>query len=142
MKKRIIAIACLIAICLSIPSTSMAYTSYKEEEETPPTRWTNTASILLGINFTSGTACCTGTIYGKSNVKRIEATFQLLKKNSSGQFIPYYTWPKATANSNYLNWSGTCSVTPGDYRLQVTAVVTNTSNVSETAITYIDKTYK
>jgi|GEM_PF-5428262 len=94
------------------------------------------------MNFSSGTANCSGTIIGNSNVKKIEATFQLLKKNTSGQFVSYYTWPKVTANGNYLTWSGSCSVTPGVYRLQVTAIVTNTSNVSETVTTHYDKEYK
>jgi len=95
MKKQIIAFFCLAAVCLSLPNTSVAYASnISETGISQPSRWTNTTSIALGINFVSGNAHCTGTIIGKTNVKKIEATFQLLKKNTNGQFISYYSWPK------------------------------------------------
>ena len=142
MKKRILALACIVAVCISIPFTPSAYaTGSTKVPVNSTTRWTNISSISLNISFNSGTANCVGIIVGNANVKKIEATFQLLKKNTSNVFVTHYTWPKVTVNSDYLAWSGSCSVTPGTYRLQVTAIVTNTSNVSETVVTYCEKIY-
>jgi len=144
MKKRIIAFACLAAICFNLALIPTTYAAYPENAYSNQTtlRWTLFSAISLNMTFSSGTASCTGTLLGTSAVKRIEATFQLLKKNSSGGFDVEYTWPKATADSNVLTWSGSRTVTPGTYRLKVTAVATSTSNSSETVTTYCEKEYK
>jgi len=143
MKKRVIALVCLAAICFGmLPMSSAQAAVSRAAPATPPGRWVNTSSISLNITFSSGTASCTGRIYGFSNVNKIEATFELQKKNASGSFDPYYTWPKVTVNSDYLSWSGSRSVSTGVYRLQVIAVVTNTSNISERIVTYCEKEYK
>jgi hypothetical protein len=143
MKKRIIAIVCLFSICLSASVAPAACAAELSGVDTPPPilRWINTNTITLDIVFSNGTAYCEGVIQGKTNVNKIEATFKLLKKNASGNFVTEYTWPKATSNSAFLFFSGTRSVTTGIYRLQVTADVTNTSNVTETVTAYVDKTY-
>jgi len=144
MKKRIVALICLVAVCMSIPIVTPAKATNVGNAipNQPPGRWTNVSVVALNITFSSGTAYCDGTIVAKSDVIRIEATFQLQKKNASGSFVTEYTWPKVTVNDNYLTWSGSRTVTPGVFRLQVTAIATNRSNVSETVVTYCEKEYK
>jgi len=143
MKKRIIALACLAAICLGVAQSPIAHAAVSTAASKPPAvRWLNTDAITLSISFSSGTAYCSGIIEAYSNTKKIEATFQLLKKNASGGFSAEYTWPKVTVNGDYLTWSGSRPVSKGVYRLQVTAVVTNKNNVSETIVTYCEKEYK
>ena len=143
MKKRIITIACLVAVCASLLALPVsASAAANKQDDQSGVRWLNTSVVTLGISFSSGTAYCDGLIIGQQNVSKIVATFTLLKKNANGTYVAYYSWAAVTANNTWLSFAQSCSVTTGQYRLQVSAVVTNTSGVSETVTTYSDREYK
>ena len=143
MKKRIVAAACLVAVCVSLMALPIsASAAANKQDEQAGTRWLNTSVVTLGITFSSGTAYCDGVIIGQQNVSKIVATFTLLKKGSNGINTAHYSWAAVTVKDFWLSFSGNCSVSTGQYRLQVSAVVTNTSGVSETVTTYSDRECK
>ncbi len=103
-------------------------------------RWTNTASIRLGLSFSNGQANCTGSITGYSGTSKIVATFTLQRVNANGTLSnPIATWSNVTAESDMLLWSRSNSVSSGTYRLTVNAAVTRGS--TEYVSTYTEATY-
>ena len=92
MKNRITALIILAAVCCSASIAPVAHAASDARIDPgqiigsgqQPTRWTNTDSIFLNISFSSGASTFGGPIIGNPNVKKIEATFQLFKKNANG----------------------------------------------------------
>lgn len=112
MKKRIFtALLCLIMVfsIFSIPAQA---------------RWTNCASISLGISYSNGTVSWTGRIEGNSDTTKITANYTLEKLGSDGKYAVVDTWTGlSTTTRTILNSSGSASGTSGTYRLTLSGTV-------------------
>ena len=115
--------------------------SFRGSEDITPIspKWVNTNDITLDLYFDSGEACCSGMIRALSGTTRINATFKLERKNSSGWAFEE-SWSQSS-NTNSLSFYDTEAVSLGyTYRLSVTADVTRYGE-TETVSTSVEGYY-
>jgi len=119
MKKRILSIILCFVLVFSVLSISAQ------------ARWTNCASISLGMSRSNGIVSWSGNIEGNSDTIKITANYVLERLDSNNQYVLVGTWQNLkTTTKTYLNSSGSASAPSGTYRLTLTGTV-DTASYSE-----------
>jgi len=145
MKKRL---AAVVLCCLVLASSTQVFAA---AAATAPNsiivlpQWTNVSTISLSMSYSGGKVNWSGYINGNSNVTKITATYKLEKQVAASNGTTYYspvgTWSDSTTTSTALLTSNSATATTGTYKLSLTAVVTNSSGVSETVSDALVRTF-
>jgi hypothetical protein len=103
--------------------------------------WLYTDTVSLTMSRTNGTISWNGIITGSSTCASINASYYLYYEDSPGHEILVDSWTNLSTTSRKLRSSGTYSGNPGKYRLYVSAIITSTSNTTETVTDELVKTF-
>lgn len=137
MKKRFTA---LVLSCLLLVGSVQVFAVAASQQSIPQItiqpQWINVALIQLSMSYSGGNVNWSGLITGNSNTASIVATYKLEQINGNTTTIKG-KWPDSTYTSTFLFSSNSAAATQGIYMLSVSAVVTNTSGVSETVTDFL-----
>ena len=140
MKKRILAtILCLsiAMVAIGVPITQAS--AQEDARSASPTRWTNTATITLGMSYSGCTITSDGQILGNAGTSNISVKFTL-EKLVDGKYKLLDSW-SASSNSMLCSCSHkTSNCTAGTYKLTVAGTVTK-NNYAEPIEYSITKTF-
>ena len=129
MKKRIITtLLCVVMVLglLTIPASA---------------RWTNCASISLGMSRTNGTISWSGNIVGYSDTIEITADYVLEKLGSNGKYTLVDSWTGLSTTRTSLNSSDSApNTSSGTYRLSLSGTV-KSAGYTEPITASITKTF-
>ena len=129
MKKRILSVILCLVLVFSVISISAQ------------ARWTNCASISIGMSRSNGVVSWSGNIEGYSDTIKITANYVLEKLETNNQYTLVGTWSNLkTTTKTYLNSSGSASAPAGTYRLTLTGTV-DTASYSEPISASLIKTF-
>lgn len=109
------------------------------DETVMPQSIDTTKTVTLSISSGTATSACrvTGT---SGSVTKISIAMYLQKKSSSGTYSTVHTW-SGSKESNYYNFSKSCSVSKGTYRVKA-KITCYKGTASETTTKYSSaKTY-
>ena len=144
MKTRRIAALILAAMLfggLCAPAYASQDPDSAREEPIVTTRYTNTDTAILSLNFPNGVAEFAVKIYGITGVTKISADIKLQLKSGSS-YTDVKIWPTQTQYTDIFKYTDTYSgIKKGNtYRLFVTASVTKGS-VTEVVTFWTEGTY-
>lgn len=135
----------VMGICMGIFIATMGCMNVQASETTQPDETVVPMSINVSknvtLNISSGVATSSCKVSGNiGDVTKISITMYLQKKSSSGTYSTIQTW-SGSKSSNYYNFSKTCSVSKGTYRVKA-KITCYKGSTSETTTKYSTvKTY-